>query len=59
MRAVSVPLGPDAQVRLRELAVSERRSPRQQAAILLERALGLTTEPPREGQTDRQRRASR
>jgi len=50
-RPLYVPLGADAQTRLRELATAERRSPRQQAAIILERALGLT-EPPNATRSD-------
>ncbi len=39
LRALSVPLRPEARERLRDLASRERRTPRQQAAILLERAI--------------------
>lgn len=39
LRALAVPLRPEARARLHALASRERRSPRQQAAILLERAL--------------------
>jgi hypothetical protein len=39
LRALAVPLKPAARKRLEEIARAERRSPRQQAAIMLERLL--------------------
>ena len=40
-RPLVIPIGPEARERLLALAAAERRSPRQQAAVMLERALGL------------------
>jgi hypothetical protein len=45
LRALSVPLRPEARLALRDLATRERRTPRQQAAILLETALGVAGDP--------------
>lgn len=46
LRALSVPLSVEARERLRELARRERRAPRQQAALLLERMLLERPEAP-------------
>lgn len=43
-RPLTVTLAPEARERLLELAARERRSPRQQAAIMLERALAAASE---------------
>jgi hypothetical protein len=51
MPLVTVPISPAARARLRELAAAERRTPRQQAAIILERALASGDDLPSADQT--------
>lgn len=51
MATLNIPIGPEARRRLEALALAERRSPRQQAALLIERSLGLvdSESTPRQG----------
>jgi hypothetical protein len=51
MRALHVPLAPDAVERLAQRARVERRTPQDQAAVILEQALGIRDRAP-EGRID-------
>jgi len=46
--AIYVPLSPEAKAALREIAQRERRSPQDQAAVILERALRRTLDGSRD-----------
>lgn len=51
MRALHVPLAPDAVEKLADRARLERRTPQEQAAVILEESLGLRSRAT--GETDR------